>query len=58
MEVVNGQLDHGVSVSEAVAVLGLAVGLVDAAHIDLDIKFDQVPTDIAEEQLRGNVQHL
>ncbi len=40
MEVVDGQLDHGVSVSEAVAVPGLAVRLVDAAHIDLDIKFD------------------
>ena len=25
---------------EAVAVLGLAVGLVDATHIDLDVEFD------------------
>jgi hypothetical protein len=58
MEVVNGQLDHGVRVPEAVAVLGLAVGLVDAAHIDLDVEFDQIPTDIAEKQFGGNVQHL
>jgi hypothetical protein len=45
-------------VPEAVAVLRLAVGLVDAAHIDLDVEFDQIPTDIAEKQFGGNVQHL